>query len=217
LLSYQFLLSTFAPSWHPHEGAEYYSRHRDTCPAREMVPFELGWLNAIFGPATEVAGHFGKYGQLRSDTEDTWSLGMRLQGSGFGQLTITMACPQDYRAGCCFGTNGMAAWDISSGEIALQTNREPTPRILHCGFIGSVIEQIYHEEINLFVDAAMGRCSWPHSHALSRQCSAILAAAETSSVTRGWVTVDPEMEPASAPPPLPLASSAFASFPGRKR
>jgi len=200
LLSYQFFLSTYSPGWHPGEGNEYYARHRNTAPAREMIPFELTWLNPIFGPVTEVAGRFEKYGSLPGETEDTWSLSMRLENGGVGQLAITMACPSSYRRGCCFGTNGMATWDIESGVITLQTAQEPTPRQFDFGAIGSVIEPMYAEEITTFIDAVLGRKTWPQSYALSQHSSATLAAAEKGSVTGQWVKVNPGVEPDPAPP-----------------
>jgi predicted dehydrogenase len=202
LLGYQFLLSTYMPSWHPHEGPEYYARHRNTGPAREMIPFELGWLTAIFGPATQVAGWCENFGRLPGETEDTYTLSLRLQRGGVGQLLSTMGCPADYRRGCCFGSAGMATWDISSGEIALQVGRDGTPLRFNFGAIGTVIESLYSEEINLYVDATPGRTSWPASFAIGqRHCSAILAAAEKSCSTRRWLSIDPQLEPDAAPPP----------------
>ncbi len=200
LLSYQAFLSTYMPGWHPSEGAEYYARHRNTSPSREMIPFELTWLNTIFGPATEVAGRFEKYGGLPGDSEDTWSLSMRLRDGGIGQLITTMSCPVDYRRGCCFGTNGMITWDIGSGDITVQTASDKAPRLQNFGAIGSVIEAMYLEEISAFIDAVQGRTAWPQNHALSQQSSATLAAAEQSFVTGQWIKVDPNAEPAPAPP-----------------
>ncbi|MBI4626350.1 MAG: Gfo/Idh/MocA family oxidoreductase [Verrucomicrobia bacterium] len=203
LLSYQFFMATFMPGWHTGEGQEYYARHRNTAPSREMIPFELNWLNPLFGPATEVAGRFEKYGALPDDTEDTWSLSMRLRTGGIGQLTITMSCPVDYRRGCCFGTKGMITWDIYSGDLAVQTAADKAPRQQNFGAIGSVIEEMYLEEISTFIDAIQGKKTWPQSYALSQQSSATLASAEKSSVTGQWVKVDPNAEPAAAPPRRP--------------
>ena len=200
ILSYQLFMATYMPGWHAGEGAEYYARHRDTAPSREMIPFELNWLNPIFGPASEVAGRFEKYGGLPGDTEDTWSLSMRLRTGGIGQLAITMSCPVDYRRGCCFGTGGMATWDIYSGDLAVQTAADKTPRLQNLGAIGAVIEPMYFEEINAFIDAAQGKKTWPQSYALSQRSTATLAAAEQSFVTGGWVEVDPDAEPATSPP-----------------
>jgi len=196
LLSYQFFMATFMPGWHAGEGQEYYARHRNTAPSREMIPFELNWLNAIFGPAIEVAGRFEKYGSLPGDTEDTWSLSMRLRNGGVGQLAITMSCPVDYRRGCCFGTKGAITWDIYSGDLVVQTADRKTPHVQNFGALGNVLEAMYLEEISTFISAIQGKTTWPQSYALSQQATATIAAAEQSFVTGQWLTVEPNAEPA---------------------
>ena len=200
LLSYQFYMATYMPGWHADEGREYYARHRNTAPAREMIPFELNWLNPIFGPATDVAGRYEKYGVLPGDVEDTWSLSMHLQHGGVGQLTITMACPVNHRRGYCFGTDAVIGWDIYSGDLTVQATADKEPRRSNFGAIADVLEPMYLREINAFVDAALGRQPWIQSYALSQQSTATIAAAEQSFLTRQWIKVDPDAEPAI---PLP--------------
>lgn len=200
LLGYQFCMATYMPSWHPGEGLEYYARHRNTAPAREMICFELNWLNSLFGPAREVAGRFEKHGRLPGDTEDTWCLAMRLQNGGVGQLAITMACPTEFRRGACFGSNGMLTWDIRGGDVMIQTAQESTPRQLNFGAMGTVLEASYADEINTFIEAVKGTKIWPQPYALSQQSSATLAAAEKSFVEGRWEIVDPRRDPEPAPP-----------------
>jgi len=200
LLSYQFYMATYMPSWHPTEGAEYYARHRNTAPAREMIAFELQWLIPIFGPAAAAAGHFEKFGRLPGPTEDTWSLSLRLERGGVGQLTITMACPVDYRRGCCFGAAGMATWDIYAGDLVFQAAGGAAPRRENYGAMSAVLEAAYADEINTFVDAVLGRAAWPHPQADAQVSSATLAAAERSCTTGRWEPVDPDAEPDIAPP-----------------
>lgn len=197
LLSYQFFMSTYMPSWHPAEGLEYYARHRNAAPAREMIPFELAYLNAFFSPAVEVAGKYEKFGELPGAIEDTWSLTMRLRDGGLGQLTITQACPAaDYRRGCAFGTKGSVWWDVFTGEAAVQTAADRTPRIHSFGRIGEVLESAYAAEISAFVDAVRGGKPWDHQYTVAQQSCAALAAAERSSASGRWEKVDPEAEPA---------------------
>ena len=201
LLSYQLFMATFMPGWHATEGREYYARHRNTAPSREMIPFELSWLSPIFGHPTEVAGRYEKYGNLPGETEDTWSLSMRLAGGGVGQLAITMSCPVDFRRGCCFGTGAAITWDIYGGDLTVQTPADKVPRRSNHGAIGDVLEKMYHEEINAYVDAALGRTTWIQPYALSQRSTAAMAAAEQSFLTDRWVRVDPNAEPA---PVLPV-------------
>lgn len=200
LLGYQFCLSTYAPSWHPGEGVEYYARQRSTAPAREMVPFELNWLNPVFGPALEATGHCEKFGDLPDGAEDTWSLALRLRDGGLGQVTVTMACPLDYRRGCCFGTNAMIAWDVYSGDVVVHRTGEAAPRTANFGGVGGAVEAMYHAEIQGFVDALEGRSEWPHGHASNLFAAATLAAAEHGAATGTWVRVDPAMEIDPVPP-----------------
>jgi predicted dehydrogenase len=200
VLSYHLVLGTYMPGWHADEGREYYGRHRDTAPAREMVCFELTWLNAVFGPAAEVAGTFAKAGKLPGRTEDTWSLLLRLRNGATGQLTSSMACAREFLRGSCLGGNGWVSWDVPGGEVTVQTAGEAASRRYQFGTAGAVLEAMYAEEINLFVDAVRGKRAWPQSYAASQQVMATLAAAEKSAVTGRWITVDPEAEPERSPP-----------------
>ena len=90
LLGYQFTLAGEMNTWHPGEGNEYYGRHRDTAPAREMVPFELAWLARVFGRPTRVSGSYHQFNPRPGSFEDTWTLQMQLEHGGTGQVTVTL-------------------------------------------------------------------------------------------------------------------------------
>jgi predicted dehydrogenase len=200
LLTYQAAMATYMPEWHSSEGKEYYARHRPTTAAREMIPFELHWLNARFGAPTEVAGRFEKFGALPYDFEDTWTLSMRLERGGTGQLTISMASPVSYRRGVCFGTNAVITWDIYSGDLTVQREGDATPRHENLGAVADVLEPAYADEIAAFVDAVKGRKPWPQTYAASQRSSATLAAAERSFISGRWERVDPALDPEREPP-----------------
>jgi predicted dehydrogenase len=202
VLSYQTFMATYMPTWHETEGLEYYARHRNTTAAREMIPFELHWLNALFGEPQEVAGRFEKYGDLAYPFEDTWSLSMRLRDGGIGQLAVSMACPVGFRRGACFGTRAVMTWDIYSGELTVQRSGEAKATVEQHGAVADVLEQSYAAEINTFIDTCLGRATWPQRYGASQHSSATLAAAEKSFRTRRWETVDP----AEDPPDLSVAS-----------
>ncbi|MEO6874530.1 MAG: Gfo/Idh/MocA family oxidoreductase [Opitutaceae bacterium] len=204
LLGYQFFLAGDMASWHPAEGNEYYGRHRDTAPAREMVPFELAWLAEVFGRPQKVAGGFGRFSGRDGAFEDTWTLQLQLAQGGTGQLTVTMACPHDFRSGCAFGVNGHATWDINRGEVALHIAAQPA-QVLQFGPIAQVIDATYAAEINAFVDAIQGSKPWPHRYADYQLALATLAAAESSAGKNVWETIDPRREPAQVLARLPAS------------
>lgn len=197
LLGYQFLLAGNMAGWHPTEGPEYYGRHRDTAPAREMVPFELAWLTRIFGPAKKVAGGFYRFNRSGSAFEDTWSLLMELERGGTGQLTVTMGCPHDYRRGCAFGADGSATWDVNRGEIVLQGAVGSTHQF---GELGQVLEAAYAEEISAFGDAIQGGAPWRDTFADYQRVLATLAAAEAGARPDRWTAIQPDQEPERALP-----------------
>lgn len=208
LLNYQFLLAGEMATWHPTEGVEYYGRHRDTAPAREMVPFEIAWLAEIFGPAKSVAGEFGRFSRQADSFEDTWSLQMEMERGGTGQLTVTMACPHDIRRGSACGVKGSATWDINRGEIVLRAG-SATPQVHQFGEISRVSETTYAAEINCFVDAILGGAPWPHSYADYQFGIATLAAAEASALSGKRAAIDLKREPdrvLAQPPQLSVSA-----------
>jgi hypothetical protein len=94
----------------------------------------------------------------------------------------------------------MITWDIYSGDLTVQTGTEQAARSQNYGPIGSVLEAMYAEEINTFIDVVQGQRTWPQTYAASQHSSATLAAAEESSVADRWVRVEPKQEPELSPP-----------------
>lgn len=200
LLAYESFMATYMPAWHPGEGAEYYARHRATAPAREMICFELHWLQHLFGPAAAVAGDFARHGDLPGGSEDTWSVTQRLRDGGNGHLAVTMACPADYRHGTAYGTRGRIAWDIYRGDYSWQLAGRTGPQAGEAGAMADVLEGAYADEIGAFVAAVRGGPAWVHTYADSQQASATLAAAEASAVRGTWEPVDLARSPEPEPP-----------------
>lgn len=197
LHAYQMLLSTFMPRWHPDDGPDFYARQRPTAAAREMVPFELVWLNHVFGDPTHVLGSVKTSGGLGNASEDTWSLQMDV-GGGVGQLVVGHACPTDHRSGTAIGTNGRVGFDVFAGTI---TRELPELGISDSRYVGSQVadlEAAYAAEIAAFVDAVRGAV-WPHSYLASSVATGALAAAEASAASGDRVAVDPDVQPAIEP------------------
>lgn len=197
LHGYQMLLSTYLPNWHPDEGPEFYARQRSTAAAREMVPFELVWLNRVFGAPTHVIGSVKTSGRLGNSSEDTWSLQLDV-GKGIGQLIVGHASPHDHRSGMAIGTNGYVAFDVFAGTM---TRELPELGITDTRYVGSQaadLETAYATEIATFVDAVRG-AAWPHDYLASSIATGALAAAESSAITGRRTVVDPNVQPAPLP------------------
>ena len=196
---YSMNLSTYLPTWHPGEGREYYARSRETTAAREMVPFELGYLNEVFGVPNAVAGYVGKRGSLLEGQEDTWCLQGKLNNGAAGQITVTMGCPVLLRKGWACGTNGYIEFDISTGEIYKRFPEKGIEEKACYGDIREVLEKNYYLEISNFIESIKGLKRKCFTYRQSAVSTAVLAAAEKSAVTGCIEQVDINLQPAMVP------------------
>jgi predicted dehydrogenase len=144
-----------------------------------MVPFELLWLNQVFGRPTAAQGLLRGGSRLEGMKEDVWSLQMRLESGAVGQLTVLMGCPTVLRQGWCFGDAGQVHFDLFSGQILCEYEGKNPQRHSH-GTMSEVLEATYREEILTFVNAARGIGTWPYPYRSAAYATAALAAAERS-------------------------------------
>lgn len=196
---YSMNLSTYLPTWHPGEGKEFYARNEETAAAREMVPFELGYLNEVFGKPVAVAGYVEKRGSLSDGAEDTWCMQMKLDNGAAGQITVTMGCPVLIRKGWACGTNGYIEFDISAGEIYKNFPEKGIDEKVCYGTVGEVLEKNYYLEISNFIERIKGLERECFSYKQSAMATAVLAAAEKSAVTQRIEQVDINVQPARLP------------------
>jgi predicted dehydrogenase len=194
LHAYQMSLSTYMPGWHAGEGDEFYARHRNTSAAREMVPFELLWLNQVFGRPETAQGLLRGGSRLKGMKEDVWSLQMRLESGAVGQLTVLMGCPTVLRQGWCFGDAGQIHFDLFSGQILCEYE-DKKPQQHSCGAMSQVLEETYRQEILTFVNAVRGNESWPYPYRSAAYATAALAAAERNAGRKNAERVDPAIQP----------------------
>jgi len=190
----QITLSTYQPSWHPGEGKEYYARNRDTAAGREMVPFELVWMNHVFGTPVSVNGITGRSGKLPGGSEDSWSAQMRLKSGGIETLTVLHGAHPIIRRGLCICESGSLDFNLISGELILNSEGSEEQRI-PCGSSSEVLESTYFNEINTFIDTVRGAETWPHSYYHSALATAALAALEESAKSGICTEVEVERQP----------------------
>ncbi|MBP1990799.1 Gfo/Idh/MocA family protein [Paenibacillus eucommiae] len=199
LHAYYMCLSVDAPGWHPGEGEEYYARHRSTAPGREMVPFELIALDYVFGEPEAAAGTVRQRGELLMKSEDTWCLQMTLASGATGQLSVFMGSPQTMRKGIAGGTNGFIEFDLSAGTISRKLPKLGIDDMLHLGAMSDILESVYADEINMFIEAVRKKTDWPFTYRKSSIVTGTLAAAEKSAITGRVELVDPGFLPATLP------------------
>jgi predicted dehydrogenase len=200
LHSFQLLLSTYMPGWHPSEGPEFYGRNRSTSAGREMVPFELAWLSDVFGMPENLSGFVRRCADFPDLPEDLWSLQMDFRPTGVGHLTVLMGSQSECRQGMCVGDHGTVEFDLMRGYLKRYEPSAICPtEVIETGPLLETIEATYAEEIATFIGAICGTMHWPYSYLESATVTAALAACERSSVTGQVTDVHPEEQPSLVP------------------
>jgi predicted dehydrogenase len=107
-LNINYQTGQYLPDWHPWERVEdFYVSARETGACREIVPFELTWLNDIFGPATPLACVKAKLTDITADIDDVYHCILQYPSNALLNLTIeVISRPQATRELRVLGTEG---------------------------------------------------------------------------------------------------------------
>lgn len=190
LHSYQLLLSCNLPAWHPDERGDFYAYRRETGAAREMVPFELYWLNRLFSEPTHAIASILRRGTLPTDAWDSYISQFRLANGAVGQLSVLMASPVRFRRGVAVGDHGAVAFDVLTGSIEKFCPKGKSRERLETGHIEEVMEAAYDAESSCFYDALTRQSFWPHSYESAAAICGALGAMERSVQSGLWEPVE---------------------------
>jgi len=88
-LNLNYLTGQYLPDWHPWEHVgDFYVSNRDTGGCREIVPFELTWLNNVFGDPEPMACVKTKLTDMDADIDDIYHCLLRYPGGMLANITI---------------------------------------------------------------------------------------------------------------------------------
>lgn len=88
-LNLNYQTGQYLPDWHPWERIEeFYVSDRETGGCREIVPFELTWLNDIFGEAEPLACAKAKLSDMNADIDDLYHCLLRYPGGMLASVTV---------------------------------------------------------------------------------------------------------------------------------
>jgi predicted dehydrogenase len=114
-LNFNYQTGQYLPDWHPWERVEdFYVSNRDTGACREIVPFELTWLNDIFGDAEALGCSRAKVTDINADIDDVYHCLLRYPGNVLANLTVeVISRPKATRELRVLGSEGQI---VFSGE-----------------------------------------------------------------------------------------------------
>ncbi|HTU65147.1 MAG TPA: Gfo/Idh/MocA family oxidoreductase [Steroidobacteraceae bacterium] len=163
-LNFNYTTGQYLPDWHPWEKVEdFYVSNRDTGACREIVPFELTWLNDIFGDAEPLACSRAKVTDINADIDDVYHCLLRYPGNMLANLTVEVVSrPKATREFRVLGSEGQI---VFSGEerCVRYCNLQNKEWVRHEWSSGTVEsnyinpEEPYIAELGTFVNAVKQR------------------------------------------------------------
>lgn len=170
ILAFQYHMGQYLPDWHPWEDYRivYFSK-KETSACREMLPFELTWLNWLMGSrVADIAGTIQKISDLDIDADDMVMATVRYDNGIFGNILIDVICRKPVRTLRVLGSDGVLDWERFDHEIKIFRVDTKTEEIIpvpkgnpESGYVNE--EEMYIAEIKAFLDALAGKASYPYT------------------------------------------------------
>jgi predicted dehydrogenase len=121
LLSINYQVGQYLPDWHPWESiSEFYVSERETGGAKEIVPFELTWINSMLGqPSRVLACAATKLTNMDADIDDIYHSLIQYPDNVILNMTIdVISRPIATREMLLIGSEGKIKFSGDSNSIS---------------------------------------------------------------------------------------------------
>ena len=170
ILVFQYHMGQYLPDWHPWEDyREVYFSNKETSACREMLPFELIWLNWLMRSQVEdISGTITKTSNLDMDAEDIVLATLKYKNGIYGNVIIDVISRKPFRTLRILGSNGVLEWERFEHIIRLYdaTLKRSSLVVVPKGNAESNYvneEEMYNDEIKAFLDAIYGKATYPYT------------------------------------------------------
>ena len=118
-LSLNYQTGQYLPDWHPWENIEdFYVSRRETGGAREIVPFELAWINEIFGNPEPLCGIKDKLADFQADIDDIYCYLLHYPNGMIANIMIdVISRPKATRSLVILGSEGKIVLDGDKNSV----------------------------------------------------------------------------------------------------
>lgn len=119
VLNVNYQTGQYLPDWHPWEKIEeFYVSSRETGGAREIVPFELTWLNDIFGNPKALACVKAKLTNMPADIDDIYHCLLRYDNNVIANITVeVISRPKATRDMRILGCDGEIVFSADTNSV----------------------------------------------------------------------------------------------------
>lgn len=191
ILAFQYHMGQYLPDWHTYEDYRlvYFSK-KATGACREMLPFELIWLNWLMGSQVgEISGRISKISDLDMDADDIIMGNLKYQNGILGNVIIDVISRKPYRSLRIIGSKGVLEWEKNDNLIKLYGAKSKKTKIIQvpkghaqAGYINE--EEMYNDEVNNFLEAINSGKKFPHNFKDSLKVLNVLYALEKADKNR---------------------------------
>jgi predicted dehydrogenase len=159
-LNINYQTGQYLPNWHPWEKIEdYYVSVHETGAGREIVPFELTWINDIFGEPKPLGCVKAKLSDMNADIDDIYHCLLRYPNGVLANITVEVVSqPQATREMRVLGSAGEIVFSADENCVRYCNNDNPEwvrfdlgGGTVAAGYINP--EEPYIAEIREFVNA----------------------------------------------------------------
>lgn len=159
ILNINYQVGQYLPDWHPWEDIkDFYVSKRATGACREIVPFELSWLDRYFGPFDVVCGVKDKLSDLDTNIDDLYHAVLKMD-KGYLHLTIeVLSRPKASRYLNIVGTEGRIYYSGDEQKLWYENLEEKREFCFDQGTIQKSYinpEEPYIEEMHTFIEAVL--------------------------------------------------------------
>jgi predicted dehydrogenase len=119
VLNYNYHTGQYLPDWHPWENIkDFYVSNPNTGGAREIVPFELTWINNIFGDSKPLACVKRKLTDISADIDDIYHCLLEYPDNVIGNLTVeVISRPKAVREFRVMGSKGQIVFSGDTNSV----------------------------------------------------------------------------------------------------
>ena len=159
-LNINYQTGQYLPDWHPWEKIEdFYVSTRATGAGREIVPFELTWLNDIFGEPIPLACVKAKLTDMNADIDDIYHCLLRYPDGILANISVeVISQPNVTRELRIIGTYGELVFSADENVVRYCNRDNPNwirsdlgDGTIEAGYINP--EEPYISELKDFIDA----------------------------------------------------------------
>lgn len=165
VLNINYHTGQYLPDWHPWESVEeFYVSERETGGCREIVPFELTWLNDIFGEPKAIFCHKNKLTDMPIDIDDIYHLILEYPNNTIANITVdVISRPKAVRELRILGSTGEIIFSADENCVKYSNIDNPGEWIqfkldsgtLEKGYINP--EEPYILEMKDFIDSVTSK------------------------------------------------------------